>query len=80
MTSGRPSDPHGPMMRAWVVERPGPVVRGSVVAVRRIRPEPGPSEVLLEVTACGLCRTDLHLAEGDLPPRMPGTVDRKSVV
>jgi propanol-preferring alcohol dehydrogenase len=61
-------------MRAWVVERPGPVAAGSVVAVRRIRPEPGPGEVLLEVTACGVCRTDLHLAEGDLPPRLPGTV------
>ena len=68
------------MMRAWVVERPGPVAKGSVVGVRRIRPEPGPGEVLLEVTACGLCRTDLHLAEGDLPPRMPGTVPGHQVV
>jgi alcohol dehydrogenase, propanol-preferring len=37
-------------------------------------PEPGPGEVRVTVSACGVCRTDLHLAEGDLPPRRPGTV------
>ena len=31
------------------------------------RPEPGPSEILLRVLACGVCRTDLHIVEGDLP-------------
>ena len=39
-------------------------------------PEPGPGEVLLIVTACAICRTDLHIAEGDLPllrrPLIPG--------
>ncbi|TJZ44675.1 zinc-binding alcohol dehydrogenase family protein [Streptomyces piniterrae] len=38
--------------------------------VRRPMPEPGPDDLLLRVRACGVCRTDLHLAEGDLPPRM----------
>ena len=32
------------------------------------RPEPGPGEVLLRVRACGVCRTDLHIVEGELPP------------
>src|SRR5277367_3220129 len=32
------------------------------------RPEPQPGYVLLRVLACGVCRTDLHIAEGDLPP------------
>src|SRR5580658_5982238 len=32
------------------------------------RPEPQPGHVLLRVLACGVCRTDLHIAEGDLPP------------
>src|SRR5215210_1562142 len=35
-------------------------------------PEPGPGEVLLEVSACGVCRTDLHVADGELPePKLP---------
>ena len=37
-------------------------------------PEPGPGEVLLEVKACGVCRTDLHIFDGDIaPPRLPLT-------
>ena len=35
-------------------------------------PEPGPGEVLLEVAACGICRTDLHVVDGELPrPKLP---------
>lgn len=44
--------------------------------VRRAIPLPGPGEVRLQVAACGVCRTDLHLADGDLPfpghPFVPG--------
>ena len=61
-------------MRAWVVDRPGPVAGRPLRLVDRPVPAPGPGEVRLAVTACGVCRTDLHLAEGDLPPRHPGTV------
>jgi propanol-preferring alcohol dehydrogenase len=43
-------------------------------------PHPGPGEVRVRVAACGVCRTDLHLAEGDLPPRRPGTVPGHEVV
>jgi propanol-preferring alcohol dehydrogenase len=43
-------------------------------------PEPGPGEIRLKVVACGVCRTDLHLAEGDLPPRRPGVVPGHEVV
>ncbi|GAA2883523.1 zinc-binding alcohol dehydrogenase family protein [Streptosporangium fragile] len=60
-------------MDAWVVARPGPV---STRPLRRVRvpvPAPGPGEVLVRVEACAVCRTDLHLAEGDLPPRRPRT-------
>jgi propanol-preferring alcohol dehydrogenase len=46
--------------------------RQPLVALHRPVPEPGPGEVLLEVGACGVCRTDLHIADGDLPlPRSP---------
>ena len=37
-------------------------------------PDPAPDEVLVRVEACGVCRTDLHLAEGDLPPRRSDVV------
>jgi propanol-preferring alcohol dehydrogenase len=43
-------------------------------------PEPGPAEVRVRVTVCGVCRTDLHLAEGDLAPKRPGVVPGHEVV
>jgi alcohol dehydrogenase, propanol-preferring len=42
--------------------------------VERATPVPGSDELLVEVHACGVCRTDLHLVEGDLKPRRPGVV------
>jgi propanol-preferring alcohol dehydrogenase len=70
----------GRTMLAWRVEAPGPVATGPVRAVRLPVPVPGPRELLVRVTASGVCRTDLHLAEGDLPPRRPGTVPGHEVV
>jgi propanol-preferring alcohol dehydrogenase len=67
-------------MRAWVVDRPGPIAEGPLVAVDRPDPEPGPGEVRIRVRACGVCRTDLHLALGELPPRRPGTVPGHEIV
>jgi propanol-preferring alcohol dehydrogenase len=57
-----------PTMQAMLCEAPHrPLVLRSVP-----RPEPGPGEVLIAVRACGVCRTDLHLADGELPdPRRP---------
>ncbi len=50
--------------------------RAPLEPVRRALPRPGPGELLLEVSACGVCRTDLHLLDGDLPqvrtPVVPG--------
>jgi len=48
--------------------------------VERPVPEPGPGEVRLRVSVCGVCRTDLHLAEGDLAPKRPGVVPGHEVV
>jgi alcohol dehydrogenase, propanol-preferring len=56
-------------MRAWAVDTPGPVGSHPLVPVERPIPEPGPGEVRLHVSVCGVCRTDLHLAEGDLTPK-----------
>ena len=59
-------------MRAWVVDTPGPVDTGPLVRIHRPTPVPGRGQVLVRVTCCGVCRTDLHLAEGDLPPHRAG--------
>jgi propanol-preferring alcohol dehydrogenase len=67
-------------VRAWVVRDAGPIVDGPLELVELPEPEPGPGEVRLRVEACGVCRTDLHLAEGDLAPRRPRTVPGHEVV
>lgn len=67
-------------MDAWVVARPGPITSQPLERARLPVPAPGPGEVLVEVEACAVCRTDLHLAEGDLPPRRPRTVPGHEVV
>lgn len=67
-------------MLAWEVRRPGPIDTGPLEAVSREVPEPGPGEVLVRVRACGVCRTDLHVAEGDLPPRLPGVTPGHEIV
>ncbi len=53
-------------MLAWEVTEPGPIADGPLRRGDRPAPEPGPGEVLLRVLACGVCRTDLHIAEGDV--------------
>ncbi|WP_233712116.1 zinc-dependent alcohol dehydrogenase family protein [Kribbella turkmenica] len=68
------------LMDVWAVERPRPLHAGPLRRVRRTVPEPGRGEVLVKVEACGICRTDLHLCEGDLAPRRPGVVPGHQVV
>jgi propanol-preferring alcohol dehydrogenase len=67
-------------MRAWRVERPGPIDTSPLRAATLPVPEPGPGELLVRVLACGVCRTDLHVAEGDLPVHRPGVVPGHEVV
>src|SRR5712691_9007930 len=61
-----------PAMRAMVLERP----RAPLVMRERPVPAPGAGEILIEVSACGVCRTDLHVVDGELPdptlPLVPG--------
>jgi len=68
------------LMRAWSVSTPGPVSSGPLVFGTRAVPSPGRDEVLIKVRACGVCRTDLHLAEGDLEPKKAGVVPGHQVV
>lgn len=67
-------------MRAWWVQSPGPIAAGPLRFGERPDPSPAPREVLLSVSACGVCRTDLHLAEGDLKPRALGRIPGHEVV
>jgi propanol-preferring alcohol dehydrogenase len=70
----------GDLMDAWAVEQPGPIDSGPLRRVRRTVPVPGSGEVLVKVEVCGICRTDLHLAEGDLEPKRAGVVPGHQVV
>jgi propanol-preferring alcohol dehydrogenase len=67
-------------MKAWWVVHPGPIASGPLAFGERPDPEPGPGQVLVRVSACGVCRTDLHLAEGDLPVHRPNTIPGHEVV
>ena len=59
-------------MTAWgIAERPVPIDDGPLVRTQRDIPEPGAGQLRVRVLCCGVCRTDLHLAEGDLVPRRP---------
>ena len=67
-------------MRAWIVEHPGPI--DETPLARRDLPVPVPAagEIRVKVAVCGVCRTDLHLAEGDLVPHRPETVPGHEIV
>src|SRR5919202_6999408 len=54
-------------MTAWRVRRPGPMSSHPLERVTTEIPRPAPDELLVAVQACGVCRTDLHVTEGDLP-------------
>ncbi|HEX6669810.1 MAG TPA: zinc-dependent alcohol dehydrogenase family protein, partial [Gemmatimonadales bacterium] len=55
-------------MLAMLLDAPGRPLRPVAVPT----PEPGPGQLLLRILACGVCRTDLHVADGELPnPRLP---------
>ncbi|MEQ8765176.1 MAG: zinc-dependent alcohol dehydrogenase family protein [Planctomycetota bacterium] len=67
-------------MRAWTLETPKPAAESPLVCVERPVPEPGPLEVAVRVHVCGVCRTDLHVVEGDLEVRRPGVTPGHQVV
>jgi propanol-preferring alcohol dehydrogenase len=63
-----------------VLHAPERAAAAPLVAEERPSPEPGPGELRLRVTACGVCRTDLQLCEGDLPARRLPVVPGHQVV
>ena len=68
-------------MRAWRVRRPGPMSTGPLDWDAEARvPHPAAGELLVAVLACGVCRTDLHVAEGDLAVHRSGVTPGHEVV
>ena len=67
-------------MKAMLVRQPGAIESNPLTLVDLPLPVPSPGEVLIRVEVCGVCRTDLHVAEGDLPPRKSPVVPGHEVV
>lgn len=67
-------------MRAWVVRSPGPIETNPLGYERKPVPRPERDELLVQVSACGVCRTDLHVSEGDLATHRPKVTPGHEVV
>jgi propanol-preferring alcohol dehydrogenase len=67
-------------MRTWEVTAPAPIGEEPLTLVTRPLPKPGRGEVRVRVSVCGVCRTDLHVAEGDLEVHRPRVVPGHEVV
>ena len=67
-------------MKAMAVYAPAPIETAPLHAIELPEPETGPGEILVRIKTCGVCRTDLHVAEGDLPPRHPRIVPGHEIV
>jgi propanol-preferring alcohol dehydrogenase len=61
----------GAHLKAAVLEKTGPAEGRPLAVVRREPPAPAPGEVEIEIEACGVCRTDLHILEGEVSARLP---------
>lgn len=68
------------MVLAQELSDPGPAADAPLRLVERAMPVPGVGEIAVDVAACGICRTDLQLVEGDLAPRRLPIVPGHQVV
>ncbi len=67
-------------MRAAILRSPKPIKERPLELVERPRPECKPGQLILRVLACGVCRTDLHIVEGELPARLPDIIPGHQIV
>src|SRR5262252_5886582 len=67
-------------MQACYLESPAPVESTPLRSGEHPKPEPRSGEVLIRVSVCGVCRTDLHVIEGELPPRKSPVIPGHQVV
>ena len=67
-------------MKAAILGTPAPIASSPLALEDVPTPEPKPGHVLVRVRACGVCRTDLHIVEGELPPRHPRIIPGHQIV
>ena len=67
-------------MKACLLKSPAPVTTNPLVFTGVPVPQPQKGEVLVRVKACGVCRTDLHVIEGELPPRKSPVIPGHQIV
>ena len=67
-------------MKACVLQAPARVETNPLKFLEVAVPRPGPGEILVRVRACGVCRTDLHVVEGELPPRKSQIIPGHQIV
>src|SRR6266849_3290761 len=67
-------------MKAWTLNRPAPVESHPLVLAEIPVPTPADDELLIKVYACGVCRTDPHVVEGELPVRRPDVIPGHQIV
>jgi alcohol dehydrogenase, propanol-preferring len=67
-------------VKAWTLPKPGPVEANPLELREMPVPEPGADEVLVRINACAICRTDLHVVEGELPPRKTNVIPGHQIV
>ncbi len=67
-------------MKACLLHAPAPVESNPLEFTDAPEPQPGKGEVLLRVSCCGVCRTDLHVVEGELPPRKSPVIPGHQIV
>src|SRR5438477_4081063 len=67
-------------VKAWILEQPAPAESRPLVLTDVPVPQPADDEVLVKVHACGICRTDLHVVEGELPIRRSSVIPGHQVV
>src|SRR5437773_221755 len=67
-------------MKAWTLNKPAPVESHPLLLAEVPIPTPGEDEVLVRVHACAICRTDLHVVEGELPVRRSPVIPGHQIV
>ena len=67
-------------MKGWILNKPAPVSEHPLHLSEMALPAPSDDELLLRVAACGICRTDLHVVEGDLPVRRSPVIPGHQIV
>ncbi|HXW17677.1 MAG TPA: zinc-dependent alcohol dehydrogenase family protein [Candidatus Acidoferrales bacterium] len=67
-------------MKACILRAPAPIAASPLEYTNVATPQPGAGEVLIRVQYCGVCRTDLHVVEGELPPRKSPVIPGHQVV